>query len=251
MYEHYEIIDILDEADNVKTFIFDKKIIAKPGQFVMLWLPGISEKPFSLSYDNGITVKKFGPFTEKLFDLKIGDKLFMRGPYGNSFLDFVKEGPKYIIAGGTGAAPLAFFADWLNSKPTVLLGAKSKSQLVFEKRFRRHADILISTDDGSLGIKGRTTDLFDKADISKNSQFFICGPEKMMRDAAEKALKYTQAENIILSLERIMKCCRGLCGSCEIGGYRVCIDGPVFRYDKVASSLGKYRRDSLGKKISL
>jgi dihydroorotate dehydrogenase electron transfer subunit len=249
MYEPYEIIDITYEADNIKTFLFNKNIAAKPGQFVMVWMPGISEKPFSLSSDNGITVKKLGLFTEKLFSLAIGDKLFIRGPYGNSFLDFARESKKYFIAGGTGAAPLAFFAEWLNENPVVLLGAKTKDELLFEKRF---SDVLVSTDDGSYGTKGMVTDLFDEIKIKNDSQFFICGPEKMMAVAVNKALEHTKPENIILSLERYMKCGHGICGNCEIGGLRVCTDGPVFSYNTLQFTVfGKYKRNKTGKMIEV
>ena len=253
MYEECEIIDIVNEANNVKTFLFNKTIDANPGQFVMVWLPGISEKPFSLSYNNGLTVKKLGPFTTALFDLHVGDKLFIRGSYGNSFLDFSKDSNKYLIAGGTGAAPLAFFAEWLKERPTVLLGAKTKDELIFEKRFRNVADILISTDDGSYGTKGMVTDLFDKMNVKSNSKFFICGPERMILECAQKALKYTQGENIILSLERYMKCGYGICGGCEIGGLRICIDGPVFCYKTISelTDFGKFKRDKTGKKVEL
>jgi len=253
MYETYEIVDMVDEASNVKTFLFDKNIPAKPGQFIMVWLPGISEKPFALSSDNAITVKKLGPFTEKLFGLKIGNKLFIRGPYGNSFLDFIRDNNKYFIAGGTGAAPLAFFVEWLNNKPTVLLGAKTKDEIVFEKRFRNLADTLVSTNDGSYGIKGIVTDLFDELKIKNDSQFFICGPEKMMVAAVENALQYTKAENIILSLERYMKCGHGICGGCEIGGLRVCTDGPVFSYETISkfNDFGRVKRDRTGKRVEV
>jgi dihydroorotate dehydrogenase electron transfer subunit len=252
MYENCEIIDIMDEADGVKTFVFDNKIVAKPGQFVMVWLPGISEKPFSLSSDNGITVKKLGTFTEKLFNLQIGDKLFIRGPYGNSFLDFAREGDKYLIAGGTGAAPLAFFAEWLDKKPTVFLGARVRDEIIFENRLRRVANVLVSTDDGSYGIKGMITELFNKLSPKKNSQFFICGPEKMMFAAAKKALEHTKPENIVLSLERYMKCGYGICGNCETGGLRVCTDGPIFSYKTISSTdFGKFRRDKAGKKVEI
>ncbi len=246
MYEHYKITDIVDEANNVKTFVLDKKILAKPGQFVMLWLPGVSEKPFSLSSDNAITVKRLGVFTERLFKMGIGNELFIRGPYGNSFLDFAKEGNKYLIAGGTGAAPLSFFAEWLNENPTVLLGARTKDELIFERRFK---GVLASTDDGSHGIKGMVTDLFNEIKIKNNSQFFICGPEKMMAAAVGKALEHTQEENIILSLERYMKCGHGICGNCEIGGLRVCVDGPVFSYSSIKDNehFGKFKRSKTGR----
>jgi dihydroorotate dehydrogenase electron transfer subunit len=252
----YKITDIVNEAKNVKTFFLDKKIKARPGQFVMAWLPGINEKPFSLSYENAITVKNLGPFTSRLFELGIGEKLWLRGPYGTSFNDFVKESEKYIIAGGTGAAPLAFFVDSLNKNNniTVLMGARSMDDLVFENRFRQSAEVMIATMDGSEGIKGFATDLITETNnIKAGSQFFVCGPEKMAISAVEKASKFTQEENIILSLERYMKCGCGICGNCEMGGLRVCIDGPVFAYSSIKDNehFGKFKRDKSGKKVEL
>ncbi len=244
----YRITEIFDEAKDARTFFLDSHLKAKPGQFVMVFIPGIGEKPFSVSYTNGITAKRIGGFTSTLFDLQANDKLWIRGPYGNSFLDFAGSGKKYIIAGGIGAAPLGFLSERLNNA-TVLLGAKSKDELVFEKRFK---SVLVSTDDGSYGMKGLVTELLDNLKIESNAQFFICGPEKMMLSAAKKAMHHVKAENIILSLERYMKCGVGLCGSCELSGLRVCTDGPVFSYDKLLDSeFGRHKRDRTGKIISV
>lgn len=248
MYKPYKIIDIVDEAKGVKTFLLNNNLNAKPGQFVKVWIPGVNEKPFSVSGSNGITVKMFGEFTSRMFMLDIGDSLMVRGPYGNSFLDFVRSGRKYIIAGGIGAAPLVFLSEQLDNA-IVLLGSKTKNEVVFEKRFK---SAIVSTDDGTYGKKGFAIDLLDDINIEKDSQFFICGPEKMMTSAAKKALNYTKPENIILSLERYMKCSVGLCGSCEFNGYRVCIDGPVFIYDKlIGSEFGKLKRDKSGNLVNV
>ena len=80
---------ITDEAQDLKTFYFDCRLNAKPGQFVMLWIPGVDEKPFSISYQDeksfGITVMKVGGFTQKMFGLKEGGNVGIRGPYGNGF----------------------------------------------------------------------------------------------------------------------------------------------------------------------
>ncbi len=250
MYNPCRIIDIVDEAKDVKTFLLESSLNAKPGQFVKVWIPGVNEKPFSVSSSNGITVKKFGEFTTKLFESQEGDTMMIRGPYGNSFLDFAGNGEKYIVAGGIGAAPLVFLSEQL--KATVLLGAKTKDEIAFEKRFRERCNVMISTDDGTYGKGGFVIGLLDDINIEKDSQFFICGPEKMVMFAAKKALNYTKAENIILSLERYMKCSVGLCGSCEFNGYRVCIDGPVFSYDKVLhSELGESKRDKSGNMVKL
>ncbi len=250
LYSPCRIIDIVDEAKDVKTFLLESSLDAKPGQFVKVWIPGVNEKPFSISGSNSITVKKLGEFTSKLFESQEGDTMMIRGPYGNSFLDFAGDGKKYIVAGGIGAAPLVFLSEQL--KATVLLGAKTKDEIAFEKRFRERCNVMISTDDGTYGKGGFVIDLLDDINIEKDSQFFICGPERMMVSAAKKALNYTRAENIIFSLERYMKCSVGLCGSCEFNGYRICIDGPVFRYDKlIGSEFGKLKRDGSGRLINL
>jgi dihydroorotate dehydrogenase electron transfer subunit len=269
-HEVYTIKEIKDEAKDVKTFRFGRMILGLPGEFVMVWLPGVSENPFSISYNNpfGITAKKVGDehsFTSNLFKLKVGDRLWVRGHYGRGFPDIpvgieFENHPAindiYLVAGGTGAIPLAFFSQIksiFGFSPTVLLGAKTKDEIIFEERFREYSKkLLVSTDDGSYGYKGLVTDLFDKAEIKPNSLFYICGPEKMMKVAAEKAMQYTDADDIFLSLERYMKCGSGPCGSCEINGYRVCADGPVFLYSQIrGGDFGMYARTKSGTKVKL
>jgi dihydroorotate dehydrogenase electron transfer subunit len=259
-HEVYTIRKIKDEAKDVKTFVFDRMINSWPGEFVMAWLPGVSENPFSVSHDMplGITVKKVGDetsFTSKLFELKVNDKLWIRGPYGIGFPD-IPFSDIYLVAGGSGAIPLAYFSSSRSSfvrPPTVLLGAKTKDEIIFEKRFRKSSKkLLVSTDDGSYGYKGLVTDLFKETEIKPNSLFYICGPEKMMKIAAEKAMQYTDADDIFLSLERYMKCGCGRCGSCEINGYRTCADGPVFRYSEIrGGDFGMYSRTKSGTKVKL
>lgn len=259
-YQTYSIVEIRDECKETKTFVLDKGINAKPGNFVMIWLPGIGEKPISISSGNPLelTLKKFGIFTSALFELKKGSTVWIRGPYGNSFLDFTSNASKkYIVAGGTGAAPLAFLVDKLKEnreRPTIFLGVRNKESVIFEKRFRQVSNLFIATSDGSYETKGFATELFKKVDIeNSNSQFFICGPEKMMLDAAQKAMKYVNPENIFLSLERYMKCGCGICGGCEMSGLRICVDGPVFSYKTIleCEDFGKYKRDKTGKKVEL
>jgi len=265
-HEVHKITDIKDEAKDVKTFRLDKSINAIPGEFVMCWIPDVSEKPFSVS-DNSplsITAKKVGgedSFTSRLFRLKTGENLWIRGPCGRGFPNYpVGVGfyhkDIYLIAGGTGAIPLAF-SSIVRSKsgfpPTVLLGARTKDEIIFEEKFRNSSkQLFISTDDGSYGYKGMVTDLFDQVKIKSNSLFCICGPEKMMEVAAKKALKYTDADSILLSLERYMKCGTGKLGCCEINGYRVCADGPVFPYSQIrGGDFGKYHRTKSGLRVEL
>jgi len=250
------IKEVIDEADNVRTLILDKKIDAKPANFIMVWLPGINEKPFALAYTDriGITLKALGDYTQKLFKMKIGDKLWIRGPYGNSFLDFLDNKKKhYLMAGGTGAAPLAMLAEHIRNKPIVFLGGRGKKDLVFEERFKKSSEIFVSTNDGSKGTQGLITDIFNEVKIEKDSQFFICGPEKMMLAVSKKASQFTDTENIFCSLEKYMKCSRGICGQCDICGYRVCTDGPVFSYEQLigCNDFGSMKREISGKLIAI
>ena len=250
------IKEIREEADNVRTLILDKKIDAEPANFVMVWLPGINEKPFALAYTDpiGITLKALGDYTQKLVKMKKGDKLWIRGPYGNSFFDFIDNKKKhYLVAGGTGAAPLALLAEQIKKKSTVFLGGRSKKDLVFEGRFKKISEVFVSTNDGSKGVHGLVTDIFNQVKIEKNSQFFICGPEKMMNAVSKKASEFTDPDNIFCSLEKYMKCSRGICGQCDVCGYRVCTDGPVFSYKQLigCNDFGSMKREKTGKLISI
>lgn len=254
-YRLCKVADIVAEAQNVITILLDKAIDALPAHFVMVWLPGVNEKPFALAYSRplGITLKDIGPFSHALFQLKKGDTLRVRGPYGNSFLGFADERKKkYLVAGGTGAAPLAMLAEATNERPVVFLGGRTSGDLVFADRFSRCAELFVSTNDGSAGAHGNVTDIFDSVGIEKNSQFFVCGPEKMMRAVCEKATAHTSAENIFCSLEKFMKCSRGICGQCDLGGYRVCTDGPVFSYAQLLEcpDFGVSRREITGRMVA-
>ena len=256
-YEKYKINDIIDETPDTKTFVFDGKVDARPGQFVMAWLPGVSSNPFSISNDDPfqLTIKKVKrteddhPFSWKAFDLEPGDDMFLSEPRGNSFLDFYKNGFEYyLVAGGAGAIPLAFMAEKMKKKPNVMLGAETREKIIFEERFKKNSKgIWVSTDDGSYGHKGQITDLMDKQIFVYKPQYFICGPMEMLPKMGEILSEHMNPENIVYSLEGYMKCSEGYCGSCEKHGYSVCKDGPVFSYDMIKDGLD-YKRSKSGKK---
>lgn len=94
---------IVDESPSVKTFVFDEVFDCKPGQFCMVWIPGVDEIPMAFSAANSITVMKVGDATSALFNLKTGDKIGIRGPFGNGFRP---EGKVLAVAGGIGVTPL-------------------------------------------------------------------------------------------------------------------------------------------------
>ena len=252
-----KIIEIVKENQDVKTIRFNHPENVEPGQFYMIWVPGVDEIPMSASYtDNlkGITFKKVGDATNKLFNYKKGDKIGIRGPYGTGFK--IKSKKILFVAGGTGIATITPTVETAVSKgiqSTVVLGVKTKNELFFEKRLKKlDIELYIATDDGSKGYKGLATDLVEEILIDKQfDQVLTCGPEIMMKKLLElcKRTMVFQA-----SLERYMKCGFGLCGQCCIGnGLRVCKEGPVFDGDTLLkiNEFGLYKKDASGRKIKI
>ncbi len=252
-----KILETKKENETIKTIKFEHKEKIIPGQFYMIWIPGVDEIPMSVSHIEdkvkGITFRKVGEATEKLFKLKKGDKIGIRGPYGNGFKI---NGKKILfVAGGTGTAMIAPAVEYaLNKKikSTVIIGTKCKEELFFEKRLKDlNIDYFICTDDGSCGKKGFTTDILEEI-ISKDnfSSILTCGPEIMMK----KIVDMYKDIPIQASLERYMKCGFGICGQCTIGeGIRVCKEGPVFdgKTLRKIKDFGKYKKDASGKRISI
>jgi dihydroorotate dehydrogenase electron transfer subunit len=251
-HEQFEIGKVAEEARGLRRIVFSRPLKSEPGQFVMMWIPGAGERPLSVMNDNPLElmIKRYGgAFTEKVFRLYPGQRVFVRGPYGNSFMPLVREGGrKFLLCGGCGVVPLVFLAERLKGHDVqVVMGARSREEL--PPAFRELGP-LITTDDGSDGVKGLVTDMVDRLEARRADQFFVCGPERMMAVAAEKAMRYVPPENIVLSLERYMKCGRGLCGSCELDGFRVCVDGPVFTYKQLrGGDFGARKRSRSGRRV--
>jgi len=255
------IAKIIDENPNVKTFYFDYPLKSKPGQFIMLWLPGIDQKPFSVSSDDditfGLTIFKRGPTTEKLFGMRVGDRVGISGPYGSHFS--IKPNTHYImVAGGYGAAPLSFLAGEIGkagSTADFCLGGRSKDFLLFLGRLARmrHVKLHITTDDGSCGDKCLVTDLIPNLIKSGSIPPLVvtCGPELMEK----KVLDICNELNVEceLSIERYVKCGIDICGQCTVDplGICMCQEGPVVSRE-VANKIegfGKYHRDKSEQKV--
>lgn len=247
---------VIEEAEGLKSFVFEKELNAVPGQIVMVWIPEVGEKPFGVSMQGrkefGITVNKRGPFTEKMHELKEGSLVGVRGPYGNGF---ELKGKKILcVAGGYGSAPLLFLASEARKKKikvTFLQGAKGKEFLLYEKKLKKEGiESRICTDDGSKGKKGNVCEGMEGMDLRKFDCVYCVGPEKMMEKVVELCGK--AKVEVQVSLERNWKCGYGLCGSCCIDstGERSCVEGPVFNGKKLKKIIefGKYHRSSSGKK---
>jgi len=239
--------EIKNESPSIKTFFFDREIVFEPGQFVMVWVPGIDEIPMALSSPNSITVQKVGDATGVLFGMEAGGALGIRGPFGNGFT----KGEKMLaIAGGVGAAPLLPLAK-SDCVMTMLLGARTENELLFVDQLDESTDVLIATDDGTLGVHGFVTDLFDEVNLTAYDRIAVCGPEPMMRAVLARLDAKDCLGKTEFALHRYMKCGIGLCGSCCIDpdGLRVCRDGPVFTGDLLKKTeFGHYMRDASGQK---
>jgi len=258
-----------DEASTIKSFTFRDRLCAnaKPGQFVMIWIPSIDEVPMSLSalYPDessaAVTVEKVGEATKALHKMRVGDIIGVRGPFGNSYTTS-KEHNVMIIGGGTGLASLAPLTERLAEvkiKITLLMGAKTRGDLLFLDSMNQLVSkvkgrITATTEDGSYGLEGLVTTPAEKA-LSQGERFdmiYACGPEQMMYKmflSSEKFHIPFQA-----SLERFMRCAIGLCGTCVIGKYRVCRDGPVFsgqQLREVKEEFGHFRRGFDGRKTTV
>jgi dihydroorotate dehydrogenase electron transfer subunit len=252
----HEIEKIENEARDTRSFWFPGNLNAKPGQFVMMWLPRVGQKPFGISYQEkgrfALTIKKVGNFTERLFRLKPGAKVGLQGPYGRQFSGKGKR--VALVGGGYGTAPLALLADVMSGKGkdvTLITGAATKDLLLYRERFGKgKVKTVYATDDGSFGYKGLCTHCLLEAVKKGIDYVYCCGPEKMMVKVfgicSEKGIP---AE---FSLERYMKCGFGICGSCTLDptGWRVCREGPVFTLEelKQVTEFGRYMRDGSGKK---
>jgi dihydroorotate dehydrogenase electron transfer subunit len=250
------IKEVVSEGKGITTLRFDLDRTARPGQFFMVWVPGVDEVPMSVSYTGrtkGITVREIGEATKALSSLHSGDMIGIRGPYGRGF---APPKSKYlVVGGGTGIAAIMPAAEIANDTEIVdvALGARNEHEIIFEDRARKASDnVHISTDDGSRGYHGTVVAMVDEM-LKKKSygQVIACGPEKMLYYLLQTCKKYGVESQ--MSLERYMKCGSGLCGSCVIDGKRVCADGPVFYGREIDDMLefNKSKRDEAGRLIRL
>ena len=264
----YRIKEVQQLTPMVRMYTFDGSLGARPGQFIMLWLPGVDEKPFSVAYDDGAETKvaffAVGPMTEELAKCNVGDLVGMRGPFGTSY-EWEPGQHLALVAGGYGAAPMFFVASESASHGTtidVIVGARGKEHLLFldELASLKNVALHIATDDGSEGFKGYNVQVLEKmlavtqdpkTDDKAIDQIFSCGPERMLKAVLDISNKYDVPCQ--LSLERYMKCGYGACGNCVMDplGIPLCTQGPVVRGEicNQIEEFGHYHRDDLGKKV--
>jgi len=227
-----------------------------PGQFIQLSIFGIGEAPISISSSPfnkdtiGLCVRKAGDVTSAIHKLEEGAYIGIRGPLGNGFpVEEMKGKDILFIAGGLGLAPLRSLINYVLEKRddfakiTILYGAKNPGEILFSDElelWKRRKDIEIDItvdkpDDNWSGKSGVITRLIPSLDMEPTSTFaMVVGPPVMYKYVLlELQIKQLPEDNIIMSLERRMKCGVGKCGHCQINGVYVCLEGPEFSYHKL------------------
>ena len=254
-----KVKEVRKETLDIVTLSIEGRLNYKPGQFIMLWLPGMDEKPFAVSYCEqnyfAVTIEKKGDYTKHIAQIKPGTKVGVRGPFGNGFSS---KNNAIIVVGGLGMAPVMELIKKIKNS-VIIQGAKSKRDLLYLKDTRlleimseNNNTIAYCTDNGTFGIPGFTTHVFEQAlKKIKPSVVYTCGPEIMI----QKVFRICEKHKLKCeaSLERFMKCGLGICGSCAIDDQLVCKDGPVFNSEKrrELTELGKLARLASGKKVPI
>lgn len=228
-----------------------------PGQFTMLYAPGVGEIPVSVSgraRSGGYvqTIRAVGAVSRALCRVRRGDVVGVRGPFGTHWDLGEAAGLDVVVAaGGLGLAPLRPVIRELEAhgarygRISLLVGARTPATLMYPRelvRWGRDLDVQVTVDHPERAWRGHTgliTRLVSRIVFDPVRAFaFVCGPEVMMRATAEELVRRgVPAGRIALSVERNMKCGIGRCGHCQLGPLFTCLDGPVLSYDKVAGLL--------------
>jgi anaerobic sulfite reductase subunit B len=227
-----------------------------PGQFTMLYAFGIGEVPISICGEPGgrlvHTVRAVGAVSEAICASRPGAVLGVRGPFGRGWpVDEAVGMDVVIVAGGIGLPPLRpALYECLRRRSEygeviLLYGSRTPADLVYRRelerwrsRFDLEVDVTVDRGDGDWrGKVGVVPKLIGLARFDPGATAaMVCGPEIMMRFATEALRKRgVSEERISISMERNMQCGLGHCGHCQLGSTLICRDGPVYRYEEIAS----------------
>ncbi len=262
------ILERIQEAPNLFTLrlkFSDEKVQHsyefEPGQFNMLYLYGVGEIAISIVSDPedshiiDHTIRVVGRVTKGMTNLKPGDRIGIRGPYGRGWpMLESKQKDVVIVTGGLGCAPVVSVINYIEQRRdeygrlNILQGVKHTADFIWKTRYdkwRELADtkVLLAADVGEAIWPwhiGPVTTLFDQLEFNADNVIvMMCGPEGMMRVVCDHMLDHSvPASQIYLSMERNMQCAVGHCGHCQYGSQFICKDGPVFSFDKVRMLFG-------------
>ncbi|WP_270506410.1 anaerobic sulfite reductase subunit AsrB [Paraclostridium sordellii] len=246
-----EILEIIKHTEIEWTFrtkCNSKGVL--PGQFYEISIPKYGESPISVSGTGkdyiDFTIRKVGKVTDEIFSYKVGDKFFLRGPYGNGFdISLYEDREIAVVAGGSGLAPVRGIMDYYYDNFEkcksfkLIVGFKSPKDILFKddlKRWSEKLDVIVTVDGAEEGYEGHiglVTKYIPSLEIKNidNASAIVVGPPMMMKFTVGEFLKRDFDEkNIWVSYERKMCCGVGKCGHCKMDDTYICIDGPVFNY---------------------
>jgi len=229
-----QVRDVIVENERTVTLRLNASISSEPGQFAMLWLPGLDEKPLSVLDDDPLsfTVAAVGPFSRALHRVPPGGLVWFRGPFGRGFE--IRGADHLLVAGGYGAAPLLFLARRLKAsggRLRAVIGARTHRDLLLVDAFEAcGGEVHLVTEDGSRGSKGLVTDVVaPMLDADAPDTLYGCGPGGMLN--ALQQLAGGSGVPSQLCWEKYMRCGIGVCGSCEHEGMLLCTEGPVLFHE--------------------
>ena len=247
-----EIKEVIKHTEIEYTFRMEFEGHVKPGQFFEVSLPKFGEAPISVSgIGEGtvdLTIRKVGTVTNEIFNNYVGDKLFLRGPYGNGFeIDNYKDKEIIVVAGGTGLSPVKGIVDYFSNNAgeakafTLIAGFKSPNDVLFKDdivNWKNNINLILTVDnaeeayEGNVGMVTKYIPELSIKDIN-NVAVIVVGPPIMMKFTVAEFLKRgIDEKNVWISQERKMCCGIGKCGHCKIDDTYICLDGPVFNYSK-------------------
>lgn len=252
-----EILDIEKQTAVDYTFRLSADLDVQSGQFVEVSIPRVGEAPISVSdFGDGfieMTIRRVGKLTGVIHELKPGDHLFIRGPYGHGFpLERFRSRRLVVAAGGTGLAPVKSVLNHYYRNPEeingldLLAGFKSPADVLFAAELEKWAQkfsVTVTVDRGDehwTGQVGLITGCVQQlAPVDPaGTQVIVVGPPLMMKFTVQEMLNLeVPPENIWVSFERKMCCGLGKCGHCKIDDTYVCLDGPVFNYTRAGRLL--------------
>lgn len=259
-YQEYKIIEKEELAPQTFLFKFEGKIKFIPGQFIQAAIDRYGEATFAICSDPDnkktfeLCIRGAGGATNKMIELSPGDKLKIRGPYGNGWPISKLLGQNIILlAGGMGIVPIRPLLYQLSKyksefkKINLLAGFRSDHLVLFEEELRNlnsKISLRVVAEHCSKdfwGEHGLITEPLSKMSMSPNkTKVLICGPEIMVGFCNKVLLdKKIKEQDIYISFERRMECGIGICQHCNIGKYLVCKDGPIFSLDKIKDEIGK------------
>jgi len=267
-----EILDIIQETASdldVKTyklqFAGNHRIDFMPGQFVEFSVPGVGEAPFGFASNPlknetiEISIKRTGKLTDAIHALEIGDSVFIRGPFGNTFpVDTLCGNDILYIAGGLGLAPLRPLITYMfeetnrdkYGKIQMLIAARSSADFIYFREYEewrkiKDTEITLTIDNAEEGWNERVGfphNLVAEMSFDMDRTFAVlCGPPIMIKFVSQKLIEMgMRKDRILTTLEMRMTCGVGNCGKCNIGHKYVCVDGPVFSLAELGEMPSEY-----------